>query len=371
MIGNIIINLLEKFQLLDPSVDLIHLLSDDNHMLTNSVSEHYIQYPIKQNLLEKLQENFFKKSDGVLYPLKQSSDKHFYKSKTETIENYNQRVALDNKPKISKKKSLTFDEQIKKEVDKLIKSLHPEKVHESLGFSKVQRIFGYLRFSQQPTRFYFVDISRDYFELDEKNYIEIGLIEKQQIITTKDCLESEDYNSEPEIISFLKTLPEKSTILYPDFSKNPKMKESYFKLFMIGTNKDLSLKSKCTNFLVNYSGDYPNKNILLGQSNNKLKSFGPNNSKLPKMKTQNEMEINTKKINHILLRQFLVEGVILPNYRSESDLTEEKLREIQVEYQNWGLKEGQFFDGFLFRDEFGAPFAHHPGKHFRVISISV
>ena len=47
---------------------------------------------------------------------------------------------------------------------------------------------------------------------------------------------------------------------------------------------------------------------------------------------------------------------------SASSLTEEQIREIELEHKEWGLSEGDRFDGYLWRDISGKPYTHHPGK---------
>jgi hypothetical protein len=74
------------------------------------------------------------------------------------------------------------------------------------------------------------------------------------------------------------------------------------------------------------------------------------------------MEISTHMINPLLLRQYLVSPLKLPLFVVKKEIDEDKIRELQVEYQNWGLEEGEFFDGFLFRNQFGEPYEGHPSK---------
>lgn len=45
---------------------------------------------------------------------------------------------------------------------------------------------------------------------------------------------------------------------------------------------------------------------------------------------------------------------------TKKDLSEERIRELEVAACDWGLVDGENFDGTIFRDAFGTPLRHHP-----------
>ena len=48
----------------------------------------------------------------------------------------------------------------------------------------------------------------------------------------------------------------------------------------------------------------------------------------------------------------------MPNVLS---LNEEQIKAIELEYKDWGLNDGDRFDGYLWRDIYGKPYVCHPG----------
>jgi len=48
--------------------------------------------------------------------------------------------------------------------------------------------------------------------------------------------------------------------------------------------------------------------------------------------------------------------------RTRDELTEEQIRELELEHRNWGLEDGVFFDGSRFRDAEGRSLKNHPSN---------
>jgi hypothetical protein len=47
---------------------------------------------------------------------------------------------------------------------------------------------------------------------------------------------------------------------------------------------------------------------------------------------------------------------------TQREIPETRIVELERENAEWGLENGDMFDGHIFRDVFGTPYRHHPSK---------
>ena len=251
-----------------------------------------------------------------------------------------------------KPKESSLDAQLKAELEKLKKLLRAEKAHEKFGFSKIKKIFGWLRLSDDESAFFRFSVSRNWVEVEEESRKEVDIFSEDFKCGTKLEFESHPLlESETQLNGFLKALPEKYSFSIPRFKDN---EESYFKCFIIGTNG--MVKSPKNKF------DYLLHSKTEGLSENKVSLQNQSDLHQVPLKLETSLSLETKLINPLLLRQYLTPSLNLPHFVAEEELDEDRVKELQVEYREWGLDNGEFFDGYLFRNEFGDPFKEHPSK---------
>ena len=50
--------------------------------------------------------------------------------------------------------------------------------------------------------------------------------------------------------------------------------------------------------------------------------------------------------------------------KTRDELSEDDIRNLELENRSWGLEDGVFFDGSRFRDCEGVSLPHHPSKSY-------
>lgn len=297
---------------------LPNLLNHYSLCLNNSVCKIRIQFAVPRSLLENLSKSLFESQDGVLYPLQNSSQQFFYQAASQLIANreeqFENKKIKDNQNN-SKSKKITLDQKIERELAKLLNTLQGLKAHETFGFSKINRIIGNVRILEnqesQNSKVFRIDISKFHCKIEENR------------------------NSETDL--YLNLFGNIPTINLP----------KKYEFLNINSKNDI-LKSK-------------NEENVIGKNNPKqnAKEAILNNNIDSKEKLKEISRLNSE-----LIKQYLTVGLELPEFKTAGELSEIEIRELQNEYQDWGLTNGEFFDGALFRDQFGNPMNGHPSKIF-------
>lgn len=231
--------------------------------------------------------------------------------------------------------------------------LHSQKAHEKHKFSKVQKVFGWIRFEEDPSYFYRFQVERDNLSIEESSRTQINIKSFEVDTEAKRAFENHPrLEGEESLQKFLKNLPERRSWSEPEFENQER--RNYFKSFIIGSNSRVDVSAPKFDYLSRLTQPLPLAQTLANQT---TWETAPS-----QLKQSLSKSVSTRSINPLLLSQYLLAPLDLPAFLARSEITEEKERELQVEYQNWGLEEGEFFDGFLFRDQFGEPFEEHPSK---------
>ena len=222
---------------------------------------------------------------------------------------------------------ITLDQKIQDELAKLLTVLEAQKAHEEFGFSLVSKISGFLKVSTPDanngkTKICRVDISKCHTVIEELTDLEIA--------------GSLSSSSPTTIVLFGKfsqvSLPKRLGYLAPGsqiFSK-------------VLTAQNEGNTSKANNVPVSIAKQ---AGISSAGSGKKISN-----------------RVDAKVINAQLLRQFLTRPLDLPEFKTMSEISDVQIRGLQHEYQDWGMTNGEFYDGALFRDQFGKPLAGHPSK---------
>lgn len=340
----------EESSLEDEDISRILERSDDE--MTARIGTCRLHFPVDRALFSKLGQSVFAENDGVLYPLKETCDRHFYQSAEALIKSHRNRVT---KAKTPTPQTNSIDAQIKAELKKLKKMLRAQKAHENFGFSRIQKMFGWVRFSDEPSWFYRFEVSGHHFEIDQSSRRQVKVVPSEMGLRTKSEFEKHpQLEAEEALGKFLETLPEKSAVHRLSLSQS---EQSYLKCFILGTNANIKNQKSVFSFL-----DRSQKSEKFANCASSLQ-----NQKSPQataaVKNQiDSITLNTKSVNPLLLRQFLVKPVAVPQFVALDELDEDKIRELQIQYQDWGLENGDFFDGFLFRNEYGDPYREHPSR---------
>ena len=225
------------------------------------------------------------------------------------------------------KLKITLDQKIQKELAKLLTVLEGQKAHEEFGFSLVSRISGFLKVSSgdvsnDKTKICRVDISKGHSVIQELTDLEIA--------------GSLSSISQTTIVLFGKfrevKLPKRLGYLSPDSQ-------------MI--SKILTAQNESNQTTLNSAPVSIAKQAVI--------SNGGIEKKISNC-------VDAKVVNAQLLRQFLTSPLDLPEFKTISEISDVQIRGLQHEYQDWGMTNGQFYDGALFRDQFGKPLAGHPSK---------
>lgn len=328
------------------------LLEQKNKEMEDKTSICFLRFPVDREQFKQMSQNLFIDEDSVLYPLKDSSDRHFYKQAEALIKSHQNRVS---KSKTQTAKLNSIDAQIKAELKKLKKMLRAQKAHERFGFSRIQKIFGWVRFADEPASFYKFEVSKHYLEIDVDSCRQVKVVQSELDLRTKhEFAKHPLMQTEDKLADFLHKLPEKSSVYGVDLNEREK---SFFKCFIVGTNSVIKNQNKAFDFLERTQ----QSNKLSNWSTSLQNQLGLKNVH-SKKEPVNKIPLNTKMVNPLLLRQFLTKSVHVPEFVAKDELDEDKMRELQVEYQEWGLENGDFFDGFLFRNEYGDPYKEHPSR---------
>ena len=336
------------------------MIEHRDEILFSEVNSFRILYPVNRENFLMLGQKLFNDNDGVLYPVTDTSNSYFFKPLDMLVKQKETSVAnsIEMQAK-KKKKTQNLDDQIKDELEKLYKCLEPIKAEKRFGFSKIERIFGYVRFEDDPNNFHKVDISKNYFEISGHNKINIATKEKVIELKAPSCLSKAEYEDEPEIVEFVNSMEGSKTINVLD-SQNPNFKQiAECKLFLIGKNQVLKRSNEELQHLNMNKNSFESDEILSEKSNNKDVKSPPSKNKKHVLST---VKLDTRDINELLLRQFLVQPIVLPEFKVKEEVDNELQKKLEERYQNWGLENGQFYDGYLFRNEFGVPYAYHPSK---------
>jgi hypothetical protein len=311
-----------------------------------------IHFPVNRDLFKQLSNRLFHENDGVLYPIKDRSDQFFYKDSEKLIRNHQKKFLSSQK---KSKKMNSIDEKIKAELRKLKNLLRAEKAHEKYKFSKIDKIFGWIRFEDDPSTFYRFEVSNDNYEILEDRKQQVEASQKEfQLKTRNEFVNHPDSAKEENLEKYLNELPNASTFSMLNMSEHQKLS---LKCFIIGTNNNIVNPKQMFNYLHNLQDS-----SILSQTNNESENTQAMKRNELKEQMGNSITLSTADVNPLLLQQYLIGPIQVPKFLIKEELDEDKVRELQVYYQNWGLENGDFFDGYLFRNEFGDPYNGHPSK---------
>lgn len=331
---------------------LSRILRRRNAALRAETSTCRIHFPVERALFDQLSQRLFGDEDGVLYPLKGTSDAFFHKPARGLVEAHCRRIAEEREAQPAK---ASVDAQLKAELGKLRQMLCAQKAHERFGFSRVQKVFGWLRFADEPGAFYRFEVSRHVSEVDVDSRRPVRVVEREVPLHTKrDFAGHGDLQGEDELASFLDSLPEKASVSAVDLSPPQR---AFFKCFIVGSNGEVQNPKKAFDFLAEAQKTEPR-----GPCTETLQNQASPKPLLPAKPPAQSCALETRLVNPLLLGQFLTRPAQVPSFVARAELGEEAERAVQLRYQDWGLENGDFFDGFLFRSEHGDPYGEHPSK---------